>query len=99
MFDKRLMQLVPGVVPYIIASVVAKVIALLMNVLVILSLGGLFGAMGTVALVARAGLLRAVPGAACGCHPRARHRHLPGPARGRSRRLPGKADHSPACVR
>ena len=54
MFDKRLMQLVPGVVPYIIASVVAKVIALLMNVLVILSLGGLFGAMGTVALVARA---------------------------------------------
>ena len=54
MFDKRLIQLVPGVMPFIIASVAAKVVALLMNVFIILSLGEVFSAMGQVLAVAAA---------------------------------------------
>ena len=60
MFDKRLIQLVPGVMRYIVASVACKCAALLMNIYIIFTLGGVFSsAAQALASGAQAGALLA----------------------------------------
>lgn len=43
MFDKRLLALVPGVVPLVVCSVLAKWVALMCNILVMMFIGAIFG--------------------------------------------------------
>ena len=60
MFDKRLLSLVPGIMPLIVGSVAAKWIALLCNIAIIATIGNVFAALlagmpasGILALVRR----------------------------------------------
>ena len=45
MFDKRLLSLVPGIMPLIVGSVAAKWIALLCNIAIIATIGNVFAAL------------------------------------------------------
>lgn len=59
MFDKRLLSLVPGIIPLVVGSVTAKWIALLCNIGIIATIGNVFAA-----LLAAAGAPFAIEGAA-----------------------------------
>ena len=65
MFDKRLLSLVPGIMPLIVGSVAAKWIALLCNIAIIATIGNVFAALLAGMPASGIGSGAAAAGAAC----------------------------------
>lgn len=93
MFDKRLLSLVPGIMPLIVGSVAAKWIALLCNIAIIATIGNVFAALlaGDAGVrnwlwcggCGRGGVRRSRGDDACDADHRPRYFDLCGPARRR----------------